>query len=167
MSDDFEKKRWQEEQAHLDREAEKQREKDKKSKARKARKARRNVERLARDLSAKDDLTEWEAEFTESLSERLDEFGSAFRDPEKGGRGEALSYGQKAIVSQLKKKASGEGMKRSGFKSKKTKFTPRVRQLDEDFEDGKTPAAKEVPQKRPLERPPVGKPFLRIVKDDE
>lgn len=157
---------------------EKQREKDEKSRERKARNARRKLERLARDLAKKDDLTDWETEFAEGVSERLDKFGSAFADPEKGGRGEALSYAQKKVVSSLKRKAkdnrkSGSaeaeekpgGFKpRSSFKSKKPKFTPRVRQLDEDFEDAVEPAKPEIPEAP--ERPPKGKPFLRIVRDE-
>ena len=165
MPDDFERKRWQEEQEQLERAAEKPRDKEVKAKARKAKAAKRKVQRLAAELTQKEDLTQWEAEFTQSLSERLDEFGSAFADPEKGGRGEPLSYGQKAIVRQLKKKAKGEGLKRSGFKSKASKFTPRVRQLDESFDDEDAPAP---PPRDPnvIERPKPGKPFLRIVKND-
>lgn len=118
-------------------------------------------------------MTEWETEFAEGVSERLDKFGSAFADPEKGGRGEALSYAQKKVVSSLKKKAAGKDErggddkdypKRSSFKSKKPKFTPRVRQLDEDFDD-EPPQLPKAPAKP--EAPPVkGKPFLRIVRND-
>lgn len=158
---DSDKAAWQAEQARLDLEAERERVKSAKSKARKAKAAKRKVERLARELEKSGDITEWETEFTQSLSERLDKYDSAFRDPEKGGRGEALSYGQKAIVSQLKKKSKG-GLKRSGFKPKaKQKFTPRVRQLDEDYNKD---APLEDPQPPPAQEPPVkGKPFLRLV----
>ncbi len=173
LPDDFDKKEWQAAQAERDKAAEKQREKDEKSRERKARNAKRKLERLARDLAKKEDLTEWETEFAQGVSERLDKFGSAFADPEKGGRGEALSYAQKKVVSSLKKKAAGKdsgeksGFKpRSSFKSKKPKFSPRVRQLDEDFapdDSGAKPEAQTSPQS---ERPPKGKPFLRIVRDD-
>ncbi len=192
MSDE-DKKAWQAEQEALDEQASAQRAKDEKARARKARKAIRRAERLKRELSKSGDLTDWEEEFTSSISERLSEYDSAFRDPEKGARGDALSYGQKAIMSQLSKKAKqakrdgiqknnsendGSDLepskpaykKRSSFKSKKPKFTPRIRQLDEDFCD-------EPPQLGPKEkiesqserppRPPIGKPFLRIVKNDD
>lgn len=162
MSNDNEinsdKAAWQAEQARLDLEAERARAKEGKAKARKARAAKRKLERIARDLEKSGDITDWESEFASSLSERLDKYDSAFRDPEKGGRGEALSYGQKAIVSQLKKKAKGGGMKRSGFSHKQRKFTPRVRDLDAIEPD-------EAPMRPP--RPAGGKPFLRIVKDDD
>lgn len=176
MSDD-EKKAWQEQQAALDAQALKQREKDEKARARKARKAKHKVERLKRELSKSGDLTDWEDEFAGSISERLTEYDSAFRDPEKGRSDEALSYAQKAIVSQLSKKAkkakSGEvelgGFKpRSSFKSKKPKWTPCVRQLDEEFEAEAPPKPQAPnPHSDSPTRPPVGKPFLRIVKDDE
>ena len=161
----------------IDPELEKQREKDRRAKARKARAAKRKLERLSKDLSDADDLTEWEEEFAESLTERLEKYDSGFYDPEKGGRNEALSYGQKKIVSQLRKKdkdnKSGKGLRRTGFKSKGKTFKPSVRQLDEDFDakGGDSPAPKPISEqampKPPPSRPPVGKPFLRIVKSDK
>ena len=165
----------------IDPELEKQREKDKRAKARKARSAKRKLERLSKDLSEADDLTEWEEEFAGSLSERLEKYSSGFYDPEKGGRNEALSYGQKKIVSQLRKKdkdnKSGKGLRRTGFKSKSPKFKPRVRQLDDDFDaapdrasdqaDAPKPISQQAMPKGPPPRPPVGKPFLRIVKSDK
>lgn len=185
MSDE-DTKAWQAEQEVLDAQADAQRAKDVKARARKARKAVRRAERLKRELSKSGDLTEWEEEFTSSISQRLDTYDSAFRDPEKGRRGDALSYGQKAIMSQLSKKAKkvkkakGSALensddnidrskrdhrKRSSFKSKKPKFTPRVRQLDEDFSDEQSQA---LPMDEPRQsRPPIGKPFLRIVKDGD
>jgi len=160
-----------------DPELEKQREKDRRAKARKARAAKRKLERLSKDLSEADDLTDWEEEFAESLSERLEKYESGFSDPEKGGRNEALSYGQKKIVSQLRKKdkdnKSGKGLRRTGFKSKSSKFKPRVRQLDEEFDAapeqpaGSTPISQQAMPKAAPPRPPVGKPFLRIVKSDK
>ena len=59
----------------------------------------------------------------------------------------------------------------SSFRNKKNKngWTPRVRQLDEDFDDAPAPEAAPEPNRPESEdseppRPPVGKPFLRIVK---
>ncbi|WP_017931581.1 hypothetical protein [Robiginitomaculum antarcticum] len=152
----------------------KQRDKERRAKARKARAAKRKLERLSKSLEEVDDLTDWEAEFSESLSERLEKFDSGFVDPEKGGRNEALSYAQKKIFSQLRKKDkdhnSGKGLRRSSFKSKGPKFSPRVRQLDDDFEDApvsERARAKAPPVAMPSAPPPKGKPFLRIVKPDE
>lgn len=162
--------------AGRDLEREKQREKDRRAKARKARAAKRKLERLSKSLEDVEDLTDWESEFAESLSERLDKYDSGFVDPEKGGRNEALSYGQKKIVSQLRKKdkdnKSGKGLRRSGFKSKGPKFTSRVRQIDDDFDDAPplpSISEKATPKFPPPNRlpPPKGKPFLRIVKNDE
>ena len=57
----------------------------------------------------------------------------------------------------------------SSFRSKrKSKFTPRVRQLDDDFEDEAAPSSSRKPKPDPEpERPPVGKPFLRIARAPE
>ena len=197
MSDD-EKKAWQEQQAALDVAQSAQRDKDEKARARKARKAKRRLERLKRELSKSGDLTDWEDEFTSSVTQRLTQYDSAFSDLEKGGRGDALSYGQKAIVSQLTKKAKKANetpnlesdpesgpesdsydpdapqkttfKPRSSFKSKKSKFTPRVRQLDGSFDDEPAPLPAKLKPLRSAPKepapPPVGKPFLRIVKND-
>lgn len=191
MSDDYDKKKWQAEQEANDAAREKQREKDERARARKARNAKRKIERLKQKLAESGDLTEWEEEFSTGVTERLTKFDSAFVDREKGRSDDALSYAQKRIVSQLSKKAKGEkdeksGFKRgSSFKSKKPKFTPRVRQLDDDFEDDALPPKTDAPKRhaakrhaakgdqselvhdRPNTPPPKGKPFLRIVKSDE
>ena len=107
MSQDFDKKEWQEKQAAQDAALEKQRAKDDKAKARSARNAQRKLERLRTKLKESGELTEWEDEFSESVTERLEKYGSAFADPEKGRRSDALSFAQKKIVSALNKKAKG------------------------------------------------------------
>ncbi|MGB3456222.1 MAG: hypothetical protein WBG08_00960 [Litorimonas sp.] len=186
---DYDKQQWQAEQAARDAALEKQRDKERKARERSARNAKRKLERLHRTLKEKGELNEFEAEFSESVAERLEQFGSAFHDLEKGRPGDALSFAQKRVVAgmnrkvkDLKKKPATDdapddlerprydrAKPRSSFKSKKPKFTPRVRQLDEDFEtdatahtDPQAPADQN-PEPEP-ERPPVGKPFLRIVK---
>ena len=86
----------------------------------KTRKALRKL-RKARDRAESEGgpgLTEWEQEFVEGVEERLNTYGSAFSDPEKGALDEALSARQSQIVKQIDKKARGKGMKRSSFKSK-------------------------------------------------
>ena len=49
-------------------------------------------------------LTEWERAFVEGVGERLETYGSAFRDPAKGRLEEALSDRQAHVVKQLTKK---------------------------------------------------------------
>lgn len=161
MSRDFDKQEWQAEQAARDVLLDKEREKHRKARERSARNAQRKLERLRRSLGESGELSDWEDEFSESVTERLDKYGAAFADRQKGRPGDALSFAQKRVVAALNKKAKdqrkalrakarGEGagdsadkksgqkfsQKRSSFSSKKKpKYKPRVRQLDEGFED--------------------------------
>ena len=173
MSDDYDKQQWQAEQAARDAAMEKQRDKDMRARARKARNAKRKLARLKDKLSERGDLTDWEEEFSDGVTERLTKFDSAFADREKGRSDDALSYAQKRIVSQLSKKLKGEkeakGFKRgSSFKSKKPKFTPRVRQLDDEFDAESAPPSPQPPSEaQDITPPPKGKPFLRIVKNED
>ena len=173
MSDDYDKQQWQAEQAARDAAMEKQREKDKRARARKARNAKRKLARLKDKLSERGELTDWEEEFSDGVTERLTKFDSAFADREKGRSDDALSYAQKRIVSQLSKKLKGEkeakSFKRgSSFKSKKPKFTPRVRQLDDDFDAEPAPPPSSSPSiDDAAAPPPKGKPFLRVVKNED
>ena len=68
------------------------------------------------------DLSNWESEFLESVEERLETYGSAFNDPEKGDREEALSRLQSHKLKEIDKKARGKepksGLKRSSFRRK-------------------------------------------------
>ncbi|WP_409433116.1 hypothetical protein ACJ3XI_01080 [Litorimonas sp. RW-G-Af-16] len=184
---DYDKQQWQAEQAARDAALEKQRDKERKARERSARNARRKLERLHRTLSEKDAITEFENEFGESVLERLDEFGSAFHDLEKGRPGDALSFAQKRVVAAMNKKVkelkskpvtaddgapeefertadryktNNDYTPRSSFKSKgKPKFTPRVRQLEEDFEDEppRTRVSEKAPEKRPNTQLPNAK----------
>lgn len=173
----YDKRQWQEEQAARDAALEVQREKWAKAKARAARNAQRKIDRLARKLSEQGDLTDWEEEFTGSVGERLDKFGSAFQDPEKGRPADALSFAQKRVVAALNKKAKGnkagkpEKTKsrkplkaKSSFK-KKNSYQPRVRDIHADVQEPEDnhavdsePFIPEVPKAE------VHPPFLRIVK---
>jgi hypothetical protein len=173
MSTNYDKQQWQAEGAVRDAALEKQRAKEKKARERSARNAKRKLERLSRKLLETDDLTDWEAEFSESVSGRLDKYGSAFQDREKGRPGDALSFAQKRVVASLNKKAKDNrkaaqgGEKdtpktfksRNSFKPKgKEGFTPRVRHLEEDMPDETDEVF--IPEYRPAAK----KPFLRIVK---
>lgn len=175
IMNDYDKRQWQAEQAARDEALDAQREKWAKAKARAARNAQRKIDRLARKLSESGNLTDWEEEFTESVGERLDKFGSAFHDPEKGRPADALSFAQKKVVAALKKKAKDEkkqkvdGKKtrkpftsRSSFNKNKG-YTPRVRQLEE--EDIEIEAALDnepfIPEISSTDSKP---PFLRLIK---
>lgn len=172
----YDKRQWQEEQAARDEALDAQRAKWAKAKERAARNAQRKIDRLARKLSEQGKLTDWEEEFTESVGERLDKFGSAFQDPEKGRPADALSFAQKKVVAALNKKAKEtkksenvspepEEKPRKSLKAKtgfnkKNRFQPRVRDIHDDVETIDTePFIPEV-SKTDVANPP----FLRIVK---
>lgn len=166
MTDDYDKKQWQADQAARDSALEKQREKERKARERSARNAKRKLERLHRTLKESGDITDWEDEFSVSVSERLDTFGSAFSDLQKGRPGDALSFSQKRVVAALNKKVKDakkaarsvedeDGVEeptrssfkpRSSFQSKgKPKFTPRVRHIEDDFIETPPPRPKPAP----------------------
>ncbi|MGB3626032.1 MAG: hypothetical protein WA989_09390 [Henriciella sp.] len=118
----------------------------------KKRKALRKL-RKAADLAARGEgppLSDWEKEFLEEVEERIETFGSAFADPEKGNLEEPMSALQTRKLKEIDKKARGKG---SSFKTrkplgskKKPAYTPRVRQLDEDIEDEAPPPRPEKPE---------------------
>lgn len=178
---DYDKRQWQDEQAARDAALEIQKVKWAKAKERAARNAQRKIDRLARKLSAEGMLTDWEEEFTGSVAERLDKFGSAFQDPEKGRPADALSFAQKKVVAALNKKAkdakkdinkdSGKIDKvsretkprksmsaKKGFK-KKAGFQPRVRDIHEDLD-----VIDSEPFIPEISKTDSNPPFLRIVK---
>lgn len=101
------------------------------------------------------ELSDWERQFLEEVEARIETYGSAFADPEKGADGEALSSLQQVKLKEIDKKARGKG--KSGFKSKaRPAYTPRVRNIDADddapSEADVTPAS-----------PPVRLPAPRLV----
>ena len=57
------------------------------------------------------DLSEWEGEFLGSVEERVETYGRAFGDPEKGGPGQALSAMQARKLKEITAKAKGEAPK--------------------------------------------------------
>ena len=69
------------------------------------------------------ELSEWEGEFLGSVKERLETFGRAFGDPEKGGAGQALS-----ILQNVK-------LKEIAGKAKKAARQPAVESGEDDEED--------------------------------
>jgi len=64
--------------------------------------AKRAADRAGIDLSA------WEGEFLGSVEERVNRFGRAFGDPEKGAPGQALSALQAIKLREIVAKASGK-----------------------------------------------------------
>jgi hypothetical protein len=53
-------------------------------------------------------LSEWEDEFIGSVAQRIETYGRAFADPEKGSPGQALSGNQAIKLKEIARKASGE-----------------------------------------------------------
>lgn len=54
------------------------------------------------------DFSDWEAEFLGSIETRLETYGRAFADPEKGAPGQALSARQGLKLKEIKAKAEGK-----------------------------------------------------------
>lgn len=129
---------------------------------RKKKKALRRLDRVRRALAeaeaggdaeaareARALLTEWEDEFLGSVEERLNTFGSAFNDPEKGALDEPLSQLQAAKLKELEAKAKGketrpwmrssfkpkEAGARSSFSSKRPERRANTRDINEDVAD--------------------------------
>lgn len=110
-------------------------------------------------------LTEWEEGFLGSVEERLNTFGSAFTDPEKGALDEPLSQLQAAKLKELEAKAMGketrpwkrssfkpkENGQRSSFSSKRPAPRANVRDVNEDM-----PA--DTPEAGPTHAPAAPKP---------
>ena len=101
---DYDKRQWQAEQAVRDAAIEKQRDKERKTRERAARNAQRKLERLHKTLTDKGEISQFEDEFGQSVLERLDKFGAAFHDLEKGRPGDALSFAQKSVLAAMNKK---------------------------------------------------------------
>ena len=57
-------------------------------------------------------LSEWEGEFLGSVAGRVQTYGRAFGDPEKGAPGEALSALQAVKLKEIVAKAKGEVRRR-------------------------------------------------------
>jgi hypothetical protein len=72
---------------------------------RSALKALRRARKAAEISSIK--LSDWEGEFLGSVETRVERYGRAFRDPEKGGPGAALSMLQSQKLKEIAGKASG------------------------------------------------------------
>jgi hypothetical protein len=82
---------------------------------RSALKALRKTRKAAETADVK--LSEWEGEFLGSVEVRVERYGRAFRDPEKGGPGTALSMLQALKLKEIAGKAKGRksGLQRKPF----------------------------------------------------
>ena len=159
---EYDRKNWQAEQAAQDQAQTAYRDKMARARERSASNAKRKIMRLRFKLTELGHISDFEDEFGESVLERLEKFGSAFHDLEKGRAGDALSIAQKQVVARMNKKLkdlkakqkAGEGQepdpdadyvrtanrwknetrKKGGFKSKrKPSFTPRVRNIEDEL----------------------------------
>ena len=92
------------------------REAERKHAKRVALKALRKAKKLADTAGVK--LSDWEGEFLGSVEERIEKYGRAFGDPEKGSLGSSLSIRQSVKVKEIVAKASG--------KSRKSRFRRRT-----------------------------------------
>ena len=99
--------------------AKEQREAERARAQRTALKALRRARKAADASSVK--LSDWEGEFLGSVETRVERYGRAFRDPEKGGPGTALSMLQSLKLKEIAGKAKGRksGVRRTSFGSKR------------------------------------------------
>ena len=126
-------------------------------KTRKALRRLARAKRAAKQVDGDDpQLSEWEDEFLGSLEERLEKFGSAFNDPDKGNLDDALSGRQSMKLREIEKKARGKERKPmsrgNGFKRKTPTYSSRNRDIHDDI------PAEDVAQPDPAEKPDVAPP---------
>jgi len=148
---------------------------------RKKRKALRKLRRAAllAEQGLGPPLSDWETQFLEEVEARIETYGSAFGDPEKGAVDEPLSALQSLKLREIDKKARGKG--KTGFQQRKplghSKKLPRKtssRDINDDAETAPPRPIKPAKPKlvkasemqassKPPDRP-KGRPKLRIIK---
>ena len=142
----------------------------------KTRKALRRLARAKRTAEQSDtpdaQLSEWEDEFIGSLEERLDKFGSAFNDPDKGSLDDALSARQSLKLREIEKKAKGKARKPmsrgNGFKRKTPSRGGRSRDINDDViapvaDEAMPPQPPVAPDEEPAPAPPAAKGFKPVI----
>lgn len=140
----------------------------------KTRRALRRLERARKAAAASDadkpDLSEWEGEFLGSLEERLEKFGSAFNDPDKGNTEDALSSRQALKLREIENKAKGKARKPMsrghGFKRKSGSPAPRGRDIYDDIDGPSDPAphpADPVRDHQPPDAPEARRASFRVI----
>ena len=126
----------------------------------KRRKALRKLRKAAERAEAEGGpgLSDWEREFVDEVEARVEKYGSAFANPEKGNLDEPLSSLQTQKLKEIDKKSRGKGSgfkQRSGFKSKKKpSFKPRVRDINADEPDEAENLSTPPPSRRKLSKLP-------------
>jgi len=101
---DYDRELWQAEQIAQEEAQAAFRDKMAKARQRSANNAKRKIARLHTKLTELGHISEFEDEFGESVLDRLEKYGSAFHDPEKGRAGDALSSAQRQVVARMNKK---------------------------------------------------------------
>ena len=92
---------------------------DRRERARRA--ALKALERARRAAAAAGlSLSEWENEFLGSVTERVEAYGRAFADPEKGGPGAALSSRQDRKLKEIRAKALGRPLQPRAWRKTKS-----------------------------------------------
>lgn len=113
-------------------------------------------------------LSEWERTFLEEVEARIETYGSAFADPEKGQLEDPLSMLQSAKLKEIDRKARGKGgglTSRRGLGRKSGLAARRTPERDEDAVTGETTGATENGEVS-MDPPsiPEGRPRLRVIK---
>ena len=140
----------------------------------KTRRALRRLETARKAAAASDadkpDLSDWEGEFLGSLEERLEKFGSAFNDPDKGNTEDALSSRQALKLREIENKAKGKARKPMsrghGFKRKSGSPVPRGRDIYDDLDGPADPAprpADPVRDHQPPDAPEARRASFRVI----
>jgi hypothetical protein len=100
-------------------------------------------------------LSDWEREFLDEVEARIETYGSAFGDPEKGDLEEPLSALQKVKLKEIDKKARGKGLRRSEFRRRRPDQPEAGR--DGDGDQPAPPAPREhgaISRRASVKRPP-------------
>lgn len=99
-----------------------------------AKKAALNALKRARRAAEKSgvELSEWEGEFLTSVAQRVETYGRAFADPEKGARGQALSGNQAIKLKEIARKAKGEPKPMKRGKGFQRRGAPPAEARDDD-----------------------------------
>jgi len=113
-------------------------------------------------------LSDWERTFLEEVEARIETYGAAFGDPDKGALDEPLSALQQVKLKEIDKKARGKRPKRSGFSRKASPTDPEAPDAREDPAAGPGPQPVAIsrlarPQPPASPAPGSGPPKLRII----
>jgi hypothetical protein len=91
---------------------EEQRERERERVKRAALRALKRARKAAEEKGTK--LSDWEGEFLGSVEERVETYGRAFRNPEKGNLGASLSMRQGVKLKEIAAKANGKAARPKG-----------------------------------------------------